>query len=47
MGTATSVMFTSLLLVLFLVCALAIYFLARLRFKAQNDGSFNLSLIHI
>ena len=43
MSMASDVLMTCLLFVLFLVCALAIYFLARLRFKAQNDGSFNVA----
>ncbi|ADI67423.1 DUF2550 domain-containing protein [Mobiluncus curtisii] len=43
MGMSTSFMLTGLLLMLFLICALAIYFLARLRFKAQNNGSFNVA----
>ena len=44
MGAATThVVLTVLLIALCLMCALAIYFLARLRFKAQNEGSFNVA----
>lgn len=41
MDVAVSWTITILTVLLILVCVLLVYFLARLRFKAQNVGSFN------
>ncbi|MCI6584104.1 MAG: DUF2550 domain-containing protein [Mobiluncus porci] len=43
MSGATGSVITVMVFVLIFICALAIYFVARLRFKAQNVGSFNVA----
>lgn len=43
MGPISDILLSTMLLILCVLCALAIYFLARLRFKAQNNGSFNVA----